>query len=303
MTARVARLALPAVPEPFPPAFVAVLHQVVGLPVRVVGAVEHRRRARAAALSQSGTFVGHRPYVRGDDPRRIDWAACARSDGLFLKQLEQDERRSTALLLDLSPRLLCGNPPRRLCMLRAAAVLGGLALQHLDGLSVLAPGAGAQAVRAFAGPSALPVLLDHLQALPVVANKAAQAVAGLPWQHLPARLWWLSDFADPAALAGPLRALRRRGILVTGCLPMLPSDRVPDLAGYVRIVDPDSGEDEAVLVDAALANELQRQLEALATRQDRLFAETGARLLRWPAPAAQDFTVAAYAPLAAQHRR
>jgi uncharacterized protein (DUF58 family) len=302
MTARSPRLELPAVPAPFPPGFVAVLHQVVSLPAEVFGAVEHRHRARAAALSQSGTFVGHRPYVRGDDPRRIDWAACARSGGLFVKQLEQDERRSTALLLDLSPRLSCGEPPRRLGMLRAAAVLGGLALQHLDGLSVLAPGAGAQAVRAFAGKGALPALLQHLQSLPMVATEA-RAIAGLPWQHLPARLWWLSDFADPAAMAAPLRALRRRGVVVAGCLPMLASDRDPGIAGYVRVVDPDSGEAETVPVDAALAAELRRQLAALATRQDRLFAEAGARLLRWPQPAAEDFSLAAYAPLAAHQRR
>ena len=43
-------------------------------------------------------FLGHRPYIPGDSPRRIDWKASARSDDLLVR--EYAERRSQTLWLD-----------------------------------------------------------------------------------------------------------------------------------------------------------------------------------------------------------
>ncbi|MCA8977173.1 MAG: DUF58 domain-containing protein, partial [Planctomycetes bacterium] len=141
---------LPAVPEPFPPGFRTLLHEILSRGPRLIGERVERTPRRRAPLGQSGTFAGHRPYVRGDDLRRIDWAAYARSGELFVMQLEEEERRTATVLLDLSPRLCVGAPPRRLAALRLAAVVGGLALRHLDGLTVLAPGA-ATGTSTFAG--------------------------------------------------------------------------------------------------------------------------------------------------------
>jgi uncharacterized protein (DUF58 family) len=295
-----ARGALPEVPPPFPPAFTALLHSLLARPASIEGAVEQRQRARRAVLRQSGTFVGHRPYVRGDDLRRIDWAAYARTGGMFVKQLEEEERRTAALLLDLSPSLLVGEGTRRLAMLRAAAVLGGLALLHLDGLTVLAPGAGAAAVQPFVGVQALPALLAHLEALPVAAAGPGDALALLLARSVPGRVHWLSDFAVPRDVERPLHALRRRGASVVGWLPELPGDRDVPERGLVRVVDPETGEELVVPVDAAFAAELRRQLSALATQQDRMFAHAGAPLVRWRAPRPAQLEPAAWTPLVAR---
>ncbi len=292
--------ALPAVPPPFPPPFVAMLHALLARPAAIGGATDLRQRARRAVLSQSGTFAGHRPYVRGDDLRRLDWAAYARTGELFTKQLEQEERRTAALLLDLSPSLLVGSPPRRLALLRAAAVLGGLALLHLDGLTVLAPGAAGAPAVPFGGVHALPALLAHLEALPVAAASPADAIALVLERPVPGRVHWLSDFAVPRDVERPLHALRRRGAAVVGWLPELASDRDVPERGLLRVVDPEHGGELVVPVDDVFAAELRRQLAALATQQDRLFAQAGAPLVRWPAPRADDLALASYAPLAAR---
>lgn len=45
-------------------------------------------------------FLGHRPYLHGDSPRRMDWKASARSDDLLVR--EYAEPRSQTLWLDES---------------------------------------------------------------------------------------------------------------------------------------------------------------------------------------------------------
>ena len=284
----------PTVPERFPARFSVLLHELLARGSTMLGGRIEHERARTAALSQSGTFVGHRHYVRGDDPRRIDWAASARSGELFIKQFEEEERRTATLVLDLSPSLLVGSPPRRLAALRLAAVAGGLALRHLDGVTIVAPGAGALSLASFAAASDLQPLLRHLDALPIVMAAPDAAIALVLQRGLSGRVHWISDFAEPDTFELALTALRRRGVRVTGWLPGLREDHDVPQRGYIEVLDPESGQAVAVALDKALANEMRQQLLRLARRQDRLFAQCGSPLVRWPAPAADDFSIAAW---------
>lgn len=286
---------LPPLPPLFPPEFRALLPRLCGQAARVQGARDQALRARRSTLSQSGTFVGHRHYSRGDDLRRLDWAAYARSGELFTKQLEEEERRTAALVLDGSASLVVGTPPRRLAALRLAAVLGALSLTHLDALVVVMPGAGALAFASFTGSAALPALLQHLEALPIAAATPEQAAALLLQRGLPGRVHWIGDFAVPSEHERPLHALRRRGARVTGWLPTLPEDTAAPPPGYLRWCDPETGRELAVPVDAAFTAALRQELERLARQQDQLFARAGAPLRRWPAEKALDLHPGAYA--------
>jgi len=279
----------PVLPEPFPPGFRALLREILSRGPRLPGERVERPSRRHTALGNSGTFAGHRPYVRGDDLRRIDWAAYARSSELFVMQLEEEERRAATVLLDLSPRLCVGEPPRRLAALRLAAVIGGLALRHLDGLTVLAPGAGRAAISTFTGAAELDRLLQHFVDLPFVAVAPRDAVGLLLSRGIGGRVHWISDFADPVACESALVLLRRRGGRATGWLPALPEDREPPRLGYMRVVDPESGEWLTLSVDRTLRDAMRRQLEVLRRSQDRVFAQCGHVLARWSAPAADDF--------------
>ncbi len=213
-------VALPAAEEPFCDAFRALLPRLLATRSRVDGSRVERVRARRAALSQSGTFVGHRRYERGDDRRHLDWSAYARTGELFTKQLQEDDRRAVTVAIDLSASMLTGAPQRRLGAMRLAAVIGGLALARLDGVTVLAPGADAPRQR-FVGIGRLPALLEHLRALPVHDSDPAAVSALALEADAVGRLHWVSDFAKPRSFDRPLRALRRRGAKVTGWLPTL----------------------------------------------------------------------------------
>jgi uncharacterized protein (DUF58 family) len=286
------------VPQRFPAPFRTLLHDLLARGGRMRAGRVDRQRARRSVLSHSGTFVGHRPYVHGDDPRRIDWAACARTGELFVKQFEEEQRRTATLVLDLSASLLVGEPPRRLAALRLAAVVGGLARQ-LDGVTVVAPGAGGGALATFTGAGDLDALLRHLDELPVVPGAPDAAIPLVLSRGMSGHLHWISDFADPAAFELPIAALRRRGARLTGWLPALPEDREVPRQGYVQVRDPEDGSVLAVALDGALAAEMRRQLALLQRRQDRLFAQFGCPLVRWPAPAETEFGAAAWQEIVA----
>lgn len=54
-------------------------------------------------LSQE--FAAHRPYIAGDELRRIDWRIYARTDRLYVKESEEETNAPVRLLLDISASL------------------------------------------------------------------------------------------------------------------------------------------------------------------------------------------------------
>ena len=57
---------------------------------------------RAPHLGMSLDFAEHRPYMPGDDLRRMDWRLYARTDRHYLKQFEADTNSNLMVLLDIS---------------------------------------------------------------------------------------------------------------------------------------------------------------------------------------------------------
>jgi uncharacterized protein (DUF58 family) len=70
-------------------------------------------------LSQE--FAEHRPYIAGDEMRRIDWRVYARTDRLYVKESEEETNAPVRLLLDTSASL--GYAPREVSKLDYARYL------------------------------------------------------------------------------------------------------------------------------------------------------------------------------------
>jgi hypothetical protein len=80
---------------------------------------------------------------------------------------------------------------------------------------------------------------------------------------------------------------------VTGWLPQIADDEAVPAGGWTIVADPETGDEAAVAVDAAMAAAMRRELLLLRKQQDTLFGRFGASLQRLQLPHA-DFTVGAW---------
>jgi uncharacterized protein (DUF58 family) len=99
---------------------------------------EHAARRRGG----SAEFQEHRPYSAGDDLRRIDWAAYARTDEPVLKLFRAEEDIIVRLVIDASASLDFGSPPKFEAASRLAAAFGYMALASSERAQVVAAGEG-----------------------------------------------------------------------------------------------------------------------------------------------------------------
>lgn len=66
---------------------------------------------RSPHLGLSMDFAEHRPYMPGDDIRRIDWRVYARTDRFYIKQFEAETNADVGFLLDVSASMDYGTGP------------------------------------------------------------------------------------------------------------------------------------------------------------------------------------------------
>jgi uncharacterized protein (DUF58 family) len=86
-------------------------------------------------------FAEYRKYVQGDDPRRLDWRAYARSDRFYIKEFEADTNLRLVLVVDVSGsmKFATAGLSKLDYARRMAATLGFLALQQGDAVGLSQP--------------------------------------------------------------------------------------------------------------------------------------------------------------------
>ena len=62
-------------------------------------------------LGLSTDFAEHRPYMPGDDIRRVDWRVYGRTDRFYVKEFEADTNANVSILLDVSRSMAYGSGP------------------------------------------------------------------------------------------------------------------------------------------------------------------------------------------------
>lgn len=95
---------------------------------------------RSKKRGDSVEFADHRPYVVGDDLRRIDWNIFGRLDRLFLKLFMEEEDLSLVILVDNSASMHMGEPSKFRFAQQVAAAIGYIGLANLHRVSLFALG-------------------------------------------------------------------------------------------------------------------------------------------------------------------
>ena len=80
-----------------------------------------------AQVGSSIEFMDFREYAPGDDLRRIDWAAYARSDRLMVRLYREEVTPHVDFLIDRSASMDLPNTPKAQATLGMAALLSGAA--------------------------------------------------------------------------------------------------------------------------------------------------------------------------------
>jgi uncharacterized protein (DUF58 family) len=168
---------------------------------------EHRSNRRG----QSVEFAGHRPYLPGDDVRRVDWPLWARSDRLDVRLYEEESQLRAMIAIDASGSMGYGGAEAKIEAARTlAAGLAVVLARHGDavGLAVLGGGGLRQLVPPSATPAHLITILERLQELQAEGPGGCGEALGALAPRLPRRglLVLITDACEDAG--GLLRGLR-----------------------------------------------------------------------------------------------
>jgi uncharacterized protein (DUF58 family) len=199
----------------------------------IIHGAHGRRRAGVGE-----TFWQYRPAVAGEPAQRIDWRRSARSDQLYVRELEWEAARSFYLWMDASPSMAFKSSLAQDFKIDRAALLG-LALAD-----VLVRGGERVAALGLGPPIAARDIIERL-ARALIEN--LDTIAG--WELAPlvavparAKIVLISDFlCDPGELAARLMEFADAG--ACGALLMIvdPAEESFPFAGETRFLDTDGG--------------------------------------------------------------
>jgi uncharacterized protein (DUF58 family) len=243
------------------------------------GGGEHVAKRRGG----SAEFLEHRPYAPGDDLRRMDWLAFARTGEPVLKLFRAEEDVVVRLVVDTSASLDWppgpGGSTKMGAAKRLAAAIGYMAIAGSERAQVIAASDGIARVGApTRGRAALPKLLRELDTMAARGGTdLARTIDGVAQRSgRPGMLVVVSDFMD----SGPFdQAISRAaaGGHDIALVQVLSDDELhPQYEGDVAFEDAESGAVVEVTLDsraiAAYTERLNALIFALRTLAKRLGA-------------------------------
>jgi len=261
----------------------SLLRRRLDLDVRSGGAGEHAAKRRGG----SAEFQEHRAYAPGDDLRRIDWLAFARSGGPVVKTFRAEEDVVVRLLLDASASLDFGNPKKIEVSRRIAAALAYLALGDSERVQVLVTGQATTRGLAVVGEprrgrGALHRLLrelSHIEARGQTSLPAAlRAIAERALR--PGLLVVLSDFFDPGPVTEELSRLRAQGHALALVQVLSRMELEPSFEGDLGLIDAETQLELEVSMDAAAVEAYLARVTGLVQELRDAARRLGGRYVR-----------------------
>jgi uncharacterized protein (DUF58 family) len=259
----------------------AVLARISNLELRARAVVEGFIQGlhRAPHLGSSTDFAEHRPYVPGDDTRRIDWRVYARSDRYYVKEFEADTNTNLVVFLDVSRSMLYGTKLSYACTLAACLAYFSSLQRDRVGLATFANG-----IVDFVPPSAKHLRLvlhslDHAERL-VPKQPASPTRLKTIFQRLSdvvrrrSMVAIISDFyEEPEDVVAAVNMLRGRGNDLMAFHVLEPSERTFPFSESSNFVDLESDEKMPVIPEYLREGYQKVVAEHIATLGKRLVGQ------------------------------
>lgn len=221
---------------------------------------------RSKKRGQSVEFADHRQYAAGDDLRFLDWSIYARLDQLMIKLFQEEEDLRVYILLDSSKSMDYGRPNKFRYAQQVTAALGYIGLVNMNRVGVGTFSSQLDRVfRPERGRRNLPKLIHFLENttcegrtdLGAACKRFAQE------QRQKGVVIVISDFLDRHGYQDAVRFFVARRMDVF-CLQVLsPQELDPPLAGDLKLIDAEEGEETEITVSQPLLDAYKRNLHAL----------------------------------------
>lgn len=224
------------------------------------------------AAGTSLEFMDHREYQPGDDLRRIDWSAYARTDRLILKLYREEVNPHVDLLLDASASMNLPESDKARGLLAVSAMLATAATN-----SGFSHGAWQirQAVQPVPNGAATPLLWDGIEL--DFRGDPVESFHRAPPTFTPRGMRiFISDLlflGDPMRLVADLS---RNASAVVVIQLLSRNDVEPPRRGSYRLADSETGERREVFIDAATQQRYRRTLADHQQNWNRAANQAGA---------------------------
>lgn len=213
-------------------------------------------------------FADYRPYLPGDDPRRIDWHLYGRSHRLYTRLNRSEVDATVNFLIDSSGSMDWGDPHKGRRALELALCLAYISLRSYDRVAI---GAGALEPDRYLPPQhgmgSLTRIWRFLEEQDFGGEGDLNTLQLSFFHQLRPRQMTiiLSDFLSPGGYTAGLRCLlsARQQLLLFHLIS--PDELEPECRGPVSLIDTETGRTKEVEPDPYL---LQRYRESLQRHRE-----------------------------------
>lgn len=210
-----------------------------------------RGERRSTVHGASVEFADFRPYVQGDDFRRIDWNAYAKFETLMLRLFVEEQELGVHVLLDCSKSMDFGSPRKFDYARRLSAAVAYMALANTDRVTFTPVSVVQHDEDQLLGPTSSPMrgkagivrMMDSLQAIkPEGKTDLDAALQRFAMRTTRAGLVIvISDFFSESGYEDGIKRLRYGKHEVALVHTLAPQELNPELLGDVRLVDMETG--------------------------------------------------------------
>jgi uncharacterized protein (DUF58 family) len=264
-------------PGPLPEGFLRALDLQIGRRIDGLLAGEHR----TAALGIGTELAQVREWEPGDDVRRIDWNATARSTNVQVRVDVAERALTSWVVLDVSPSMRFGTADRRKWDVAegVAVATGHLASRRGNRIGVVTFGAAdSLMLRPRQGRVGLLAVLLAVRREPETERVGATSIGSALAQvarvaRQRSLVAVVSDFRGPRDWRAPLLQLATRHAVVAVEITDPREQELPNV-GHLWLVDPETG--RKLHVDTARRKLRERFAAAASEERDALASELAA---------------------------